>query len=257
MPTPDDRKKWTELYAEGWSIKDIARKTNFSPDTVSKHLQEKGVKKEEAVKKEPTDIKAELTQFMKQQQLENARKDLKKLVEDGLSKLDFDGTGDFRARLEWTRDRADRARGDEEFRDLSALVTRTIAEAQPLIEEHDEETRRKNAEMDIIMADEEEAERLRVEKQREDEIERAEIRRAERMMSYNTITMVADQMGVQIPEYLKKAYFARSYEDAIYYTQAVSLWFQAGGTPESFYFLLQMDPVFPQRVHANYGCQTY
>lgn len=46
LPTPELLKQWAELHAEGWPIKDIAEKTGFSSDTVSKYLHEKGVKKE-------------------------------------------------------------------------------------------------------------------------------------------------------------------------------------------------------------------
>ena len=188
---------------------------------------------------------------------------MKKSAEDGLSKLDFVGADDFRERLEWIRNRADGAQGEDEFRDLGVLVVQTIDEARPLIEEHE----RKRAEMDRVRADEEAKERSRMEREEEERLRReraredyteltkqSEIRRmALRTMSYNTISGIANQIGAQIPEPLKTAYLARSYGEAQWYVQAARFWFSAGGDPGSFLYFLQTDPYFIQRVHADYG----
>ena len=44
LPTPEDKERWVEMHEQGWSLKDIAEKTGFSPDTVSKHLREGGLR---------------------------------------------------------------------------------------------------------------------------------------------------------------------------------------------------------------------
>jgi len=269
LPTPADRETWETMFKQGWPIKDIAEKTNFSADTVSKHLQEKGVKKEEAVKKEPVDIGGEFAQFREQQQLAGVKKDLKKIVEDRLSELNFDGAGDFRTHFKWVLGRTDTAQSEDELRDLIDLVATITNEALPLIVKHEEEEKRKRAEEDRIRAEAEEGERLRLEqeaeeerlrkeKQREEDAESSKawsIRRAElQVASYNTISVLMDQMGLRVPEQFKTAYLARNYEEALWYVQAVPLWLNAGGTPDAFFYFLQTDPIFLQRVHATYGC---
>jgi len=58
--------------AEGWPIKNIAEKTGFSPDTVSKYLKETGAKEEKAAEGVggAVDVSTEFEAFKAKKRLE-------------------------------------------------------------------------------------------------------------------------------------------------------------------------------------------
>lgn len=251
IPTPEQLKQWAEMHAGGWSFTAISEKFGFSPDTVSKHLEKMGAKKEKVTSGVggPIDVGAEFGAFQAKKKLDEMRDGLDAWVEAEILGLDFEGAEDSRANLEWVRDRTGKARSEGEVRELDVLATQIVDDIHPLVKKHEKELKEKRIEGERIQAEQLERERI-------DSIEWAKVRVVEglalRTMSCNTISAIAGQMGLQIPEHFKTAFLARTYEEALGYVQAISLWLRAGGDPNSFLYFLQSDSQFIQSVHANY-----
>lgn len=238
LPTPELLERWAAMHAEGWPIKNIAEKTGFSPDTVSKYLKETGAKEEKAAEGVVGGAVDEFEAFKAKKRLDELKDSLNAWVDSEILKLNFEGAEDSKGNLEWIRDQADKVKSEDELHKLSALAAAAIDEAQPMIRKHRGEIERKKAEEDT------------------ERVESAKAwRQTLRQASYSTISAAADRIGLQISEHFKTAIVVGSHEEASWYVRAIQLWAWAGGDPHSFLRFLQPDPYFIQLIHAIYGQQ--
>lgn len=124
MATPKDKETWGTMFKSGWPIKSIAERTNFSPETISKHLRRIGAKREKAAPRvgEATGIGAEFTAFRVKERFKKMREGLRAWIENEILSLDFNEANDSRDNLEWIYNRINKAQTEDELYALSALA---------------------------------------------------------------------------------------------------------------------------------------
>jgi lambda repressor-like predicted transcriptional regulator len=110
---------WAELHAEGWSIKSIAEKTGFSPDTVSKHLRGIGMEEEKQAEKpqiKPRGVGGRYAEFKTRQELDDQKIALKVTLDGYVDELQ--GLGD--------------TYGAEKLRERTVFLNSLIGEVETL-----------------------------------------------------------------------------------------------------------------------------